>query len=90
MDILGLSEIKWLAQGEHFTQDGSFFIYIVNKQTRKYVVGFLITPKARRSLLEAQPISKCIIKARFKTKFRNVSVLCSYSYAEPDAEPAIR
>ena len=84
MDILGLSQIRWLYQGEHFTQYASCFIYSGNKQTRRYVAGFLITPKARRSLLEAQPLSERIIKARFKTKFRSVTLFQCYAATEPD------
>ena len=44
----------------------------------------MITQKARRSLLEAQPISARIIKVRFKTKFHDVTLLHSYALNESD------
>ena len=84
MDMLGLSKINWLDQGEHFTQHDSLFIYSWNKQARRQWVGFLTATKARRSHLEAQLVSDSIIKARFKTKFRKVTLFQCYAPTEPD------
>ena len=36
MDILGLSTIRWLGQGEHFMQDGSLFAAQINKLEDKH------------------------------------------------------
>ena len=42
-------------------------------------VGFMLTKKAKGSLLEWNPVSARIITARFDTKFQNTTLIQAYS-----------
>ena len=88
LEILGLSETRRHGYGEIRTQDRNTLIYSgqqENARPRQAGVGILMTQKTRKGLMEWKAISERIIVARFKTKFRNISIVQCYAPTE-DAE----
>ena len=84
VEILGRSEVRWniagrttLASGETVLHSGPPEENVVHR----HGVGFMLTKKASKSLVEWEPVGKRIITARFESKFQKVtnsSMLCPY------------
>lgn len=92
LDILGLSEVRWNGFGDITAQTGESFIYsgMPNLDDHhKYGVGMVISKKFKNSLLEWQPISERLLKARFKCKVRNVTIIQCYAPTE-DADIEVK
>jgi hypothetical protein len=78
ISILGLSETRWNGFGDLELQTGEMFLYSgqENENNRHQDrVGFLLSKNAKHSLLDWQPVSSQIIKARLKSKARNISII---------------
>lgn len=89
LDILGLSEVRWLDHGETTTRGGGIFLYsgpTGEGAEHRAGVGILINRAARRSLIEWKPISDRLLTARFKSKIRNISIIQCYAPTEPSEE----
>lgn len=84
IEILGLSEVRWLNDGSTRTSNGNTFIYSGNKEKRINGVGLVLSPTANKALLHYAVVSDRIISARFNSKFRNISVIQCYAPTEPD------
>ncbi|CAG2214705.1 Craniofacial development protein 2 [Mytilus edulis] len=82
IEILGLSEVRWNTSGMTTLNTGHTIIYSGNKNatdTHDKGVGFMLTKKAKQSLLEWNPVSSRIITARFDTKFQKTTIIQVYS-----------
>ncbi|CAG2189489.1 unnamed protein product [Mytilus edulis] len=82
IEILGLSEVRWNTSGMTTLNTGHTIIYSGNKNatdTHDKGVGFMLTKKAKLSLLEWNPVSSRIITARFDTKFQKTTIIQVYS-----------
>lgn len=84
IDILGLSEIRWLQNGITHMTSGHQFLYAGNPNLRINGVGLLLSPTAKKALIQHKAISERLISARFRSKLRNITVLQCYAPTEPD------
>lgn len=85
IEVLGLSEVRWLNNGEQRTADGQSLLFSGPQgmnATHERGVGFLLSRKARAALLKWEPINERIIVARFRSRVRNVSVVQAYAPTE--------
>jgi hypothetical protein len=64
-EILGISEIHWTGFGKVTIQREETFIYSGTEEEHIKGVGILLSKRAKRSLLEWEPVSSRIITARF-------------------------
>ena len=71
-DILGLREVRWTKSGEI---NGAEMVWAGNEAQHENGVGFLLSQKARRSLLGYNPVSPRVIAARFSAKPLNITVI---------------
>ena len=62
-DLLGLSEVRWTESGEI---NGAELVGAGHEAQHENGVGFLLSQKARRSLLGYNPVSPRVIAARFQ------------------------
>ena len=62
----------------HWPYNHLFWELWCQRHTRQSV-GFMLTKKAKRSLLEWNPVSVRIIPARFDTKFQKTTIIQVYS-----------
>lgn len=80
-----MCEHRWADSGEHkiTTGDGTTLSFIFSgkpaAEDRASGVGLLLTPTARRGLIEWSPISDRIMTARFRCKVRNITFVQVYS-----------
>ena len=82
LEILGLSEVRWTTSGMTTLTTGHTINYSGNSDANDIHdkdVGFMLTKKAKRSLLEWNPVSVRIIPARFDTKFQKTIIIQVYS-----------
>jgi hypothetical protein len=82
LDVLGLSEVRWTTSGRVTLASGHTLLYSGppdEDDEHRNGVGLLLTKKASRSLMEWEPISERILKARFYSKFRKVSIIQCYA-----------
>jgi hypothetical protein len=80
-----LSETRWTGYGEVDLQEGEKFIYSgwENEDNRHQEgVGFILSKKAKQSMIDWKPVSSRIIVARFKSNVRNVTVIQCYALTE--------
>jgi hypothetical protein len=86
LDILGLSETRWVSHGRLVLNTGQTLIYsgLPNENDdHRDGVGIMLSRKATKSLIEWKPVSERIISARFAFKFQNVSVVQCYAPTNP-------
>lgn len=88
LDILGLSEVRWKGHGEMRTASGHHFIFSGNNNSHTNGVGIILTPGMKSALMEHRPISDRLLMARFKTKYRNITIFQCYAPTEVDDEEA--
>lgn len=81
LDILGLSEVRWLSSGKISLTNGQTLIYSGRPEGDEHRegVGIMLSRKATGSLIEWKPISERIITARFTSKFNKVSIVQCYA-----------
>lgn len=86
LDILGLSETRWLDKGSKQLQSGHTFIYSGHTSNKINGVGLLLSANAKKALIEYVPFSDRIVKARLNSKYRKITILQCYAPTEPDDE----
>ncbi|XP_056022503.1 craniofacial development protein 2-like [Ostrea edulis] len=82
IEILGISEVRWNTSGMTTLPSGHTIIYSGNPSKddpHDKGVGFMLTKKATRALLEWNPVSSRIISARFETKFQKTTIIQVYA-----------
>lgn len=85
MEIVGLSEVRWKDFGEKSLGSGQILLYSGlrgENATHDYGVGFLFSGKSFASLMEWTPVDERIIVARFKSRFRNTTIIQCYAPTE--------
>ena len=81
IDVLGVAESRWTDQGEFTSQTGELFLYS-GGQTRLHGVGFILSRKAKQSMLEFNPVSDRIITTGLNCKFRKITLIQCYAPTE--------
>jgi hypothetical protein len=78
IDILGLSEMKWICSG-HFRSANNTVMYSGYNKHRKNGVGMIITNQVSRSLIGYKAVNDRIIYIRVKA--HPVNITCVQVYA---------
>ena len=83
LDILGISECRWTGSGRHLTVDeegNSFTImYSGRENTHDSGVALIVSKEKAKTLIEWEPISDRLLKARFNSKFCKLSIIQCYA-----------
>jgi hypothetical protein len=82
LDILGLSEIRWLGKGEYRSPSGEAILLYSGKEEgskRESGVGLLLTKETQKSLMSWEAVNDRIITARFHSRVRNVTIIQCYA-----------
>lgn len=85
LDILGISEERWLDFGEMTLQNGFTFLFSgATGENTEYrnAVGLLITKHGKKGLMEWKLVSERILTPHFKTHIRNVTLIQCYAPTE--------
>jgi exonuclease III len=82
LTVLGLCETRWNTFGETKFQTGETLLYSGKENEddpREAGVALLLTKEATKSLMEWEPVSDRIIKARFESRFQKTSIIMCYA-----------
>ena len=92
LDILGMSEVRWPSSGQQKLASGQLFLYSGHSNrdnAHEHGVGILLSRRGQNSLLEWEAINERIMTARFKGRFRNITIFQCYAPTN-SAEDAIK
>lgn len=87
LDILGVSEARWLGSGKE-VKDGTAILYAGNNERRERGVAIMFDQKYEKYLIEWKPVSDRIITARFNSKFAKLTLIQCYAPTNGDEEEA--
>ena len=76
VEILGLNDVRWNMAGKTTLASGDTVLHSGSPEENAvdiHGVGFMLTKKASKSLIEWEPVSKRIITDRFESKFQKVT-----------------
>ena len=82
IDMLSVSETRQTESGKIRLNSGYFIAYSGNEgenAEHNKGVGIIMTPKAEKSLINWEPISPRIVKAKFRTKYCNLTIVSVYA-----------
>lgn len=85
LNILGVSEARWLGNGSYKSPTGrSTFLFSGKEEGANHEagVGLMLTPTAYKSLLSWNPISERFMTARFYSKVRKITIIQCYAPTE--------
>ncbi|XP_070504068.1 craniofacial development protein 2-like [Chironomus tepperi] len=82
LSVLGLSEVRWTGAGQLTSPCGTLLLYSGKETEHSGGVGILLSKTIRDSLLEWEPISHRIIRARIQTKYKKLTILQCYAPTE--------
>ena len=86
-DILGLSEIRWTGFGRTELNTGKSIIFSGREDNiHRSGMAIMMSPRAKRALLEWRPISERIITARFDSKYVKISMVQTYAPTEDSSD----
>ena len=78
-EVLGISETRWKGMGLATLQSSVKVVYVGDEEVQQGGVAIMISARAKRALMEWTPISKRIIKARFYSKYKKLTVIQTYA-----------
>jgi len=78
LDLQGLSEVRWTGHGKIKLSDGDTIVYSGHEPLHHCGVAIVIPRRHEKMLIEWEPISDRIIKARFESKFCKLTIIQVY------------
>ncbi|KAL6727028.1 hypothetical protein Aduo_008943 [Ancylostoma duodenale] len=78
LDILGLSEVRWMGSG-CFNSANKAILFSGCDGRRERGVGFVLNKRAANALVGWKPVNERIITARFSTKHVRITVIQVYA-----------
>ncbi|ESN96465.1 hypothetical protein HELRODRAFT_68065, partial [Helobdella robusta] len=75
-DVVGLCEVRWTGSGE---MEGGKILWSGTEREHVYGVGMVIGEKAKKALLEYNPVNERMMYARFKGYPRDIDVVVAYA-----------
>nr|XP_042902467.1 uncharacterized protein LOC122270164 [Parasteatoda tepidariorum] len=79
LDILGISELRWTGFGKIKTGSEQIILYSGAEEKHERGVALIINKETAKSLLEWEPISERILRARFYSKYIKLSIIQVYA-----------
>ena len=80
IQILGISESRWTGNGITTTSSRNAIIYSGREENNhRECVAIVMTPTAKKRLLEWEPINERLITARFNGRYAKTSIIVCYA-----------
>ena len=79
LDILGISECRWTGTGKQVTSNGAVILFSGHPTKHERGVAIIVSKMKSKTLLEWEPISDRLIRARFNSKHSKLTILQCYS-----------
>ena len=77
LDVVGLAEVRWMNSGMTKTENWNFY-YVGDDDLHQRGVGFLVSPKVKKSVLKVEPVNDRLIMLRLNAKPRPITVIPMY------------
>lgn len=74
----GVSKCRWIGSGQIVSSDRSITFYSGHDSTHIHGVALIISMEKTNTLMEWEPISPWLIRARFSFKYCNLTILQCY------------
>ena len=74
LDILGISECRWLGSGKVTSNSGQTILYSGHKEKHQSGVAIIISKEKIKTLSEWDPISDRLIRALFNSKYCKLTI----------------
>lgn len=79
LDILGVSECRWTGAGRKKTRDGFTILFSGKENAHANGVALILNRSTAKTLIEWEPVSDRIIRARFHSKYCKLTILQCYA-----------
>ena len=79
LDILGVSECRCIGSGRKARGDGFTILFSGKENTHTSGVALIISRSTEKTLIEWEPVSDRIIRARFHSKYCKLTILQCYA-----------
>ena len=79
LDIFGVSECRWTGTGRKRTGDGFTILFSGKENTHASGVALIISRSTEKTLIELEPVSDRVIRARFHSKYCKLTILQCYA-----------
>ncbi|XP_055997977.1 uncharacterized protein LOC130047325 [Ostrea edulis] len=79
LDILGVSECRWLKSGKMRVNSGHTILYSGHDDKHQSGVAIMISKEKIKTLLEWEPINDRLIRARFNSKYCKLTIIQCYA-----------
>ena len=79
LDLLALSEVRWIGSGHEQLGEGYSLIYSGNESRHQAGVGIMLSDQATKALVEWKPVSERCLLARFVTNHLKISIIACYA-----------
>ena len=79
IDVLGRSGSRWKGMGSVTLQSGETVVYVGDDKVQQGGVAIKMGARAKRALIDWTPISKRIVKARFYSRQKKLTVIQTYA-----------
>ena len=76
IDILGMAEVRWKNIGQIKTE--GWTLYYSGGEKHIHGVGFLVSPKFRKSIIRIKPVNERIIMITIEAKPKNLNIIQIY------------
>ena len=78
VDILGISEVKWIGMGE-FNSDDHYIYYYGRESLRRHGVAIMVNKQVRNAVLGCNLKNDRMISVRFQVKPFSITVIQVYA-----------
>ena len=79
IEVLGISECRWMDFGKVRTQEGEVIVYSGSSGKHEHGVAIILSRKAAQSLTSWEPISERIVTARLYSKHIKATIVQAYA-----------
>ena len=79
MDILGVSECRWIGSGKQVANDGTTILYSGNDKLHIRGVALIITREKAKTLMEWEPMGDRMLRARFNSRYCKLTLVLCYA-----------
>ena len=88
IDILGISELRWIGMGE-FSSDDHYIYYCVQESLRRYRVGLTVNKRVQIAVLGCNLKNVRVISVHFQVKPFNITVIQVYALTTSTEEAEV-
>ena len=79
LEVLGISECRWMECGKVKTQEGEEILYSGSMEKHEHGVAIILSKNAAQSLMSWEPVSSRIVTARLYSKYIKTTIVQAYA-----------